>query len=613
MIAGCGGGAVALAVLGLAGAAFGQPLPATFSVGGMSQPDWSMGGASATLAPSPFSAAPRPSPATSTISSDAAASSRTAYEAEGTGQAVGLAARVFHVDRSAWSPLGAAGNGKVVDYLSDRTAVVQLPDGHKDVVQSTVPLRVADPSGGYAPVSLHLKGVYGGFAPERPLVDTWIATAADGGFTLPGGVSVMPAGAAAQPGVRVGDQVLFANIASDTDFLVGPVPSGAEASWQLRSQRSPTDNELDLGLPPGASLQADPDRPGQIDVVQHGSVLVSVPPASAVDAAGRTLPVTYTIAASNVLAVHVATSLDTVFPVLVDPTFTVGYGSYGVNGTAPWNGWMWCVSGVVCPPQSAEGTNGWTFDEWWGPTYGNLLEIADSNSVSAPQYAEWFSPAPSYAPNVVSITRADVQALTMFGGAGGNQSAQTLVGIVNQASGNPNSTSPPPSSTATSTTDGQVGAMYSDPWSSPNSFAPQPMTFCAVAGGGSDGGSTPLCNESTPGGNYFLFALQRGPAPYLEADIAQMTGVSLAYYDQTPPTATLSGIDSTQWVASAPTVPTGTSPLTFSGTDNGMGLSGANLYVMSGYDRAVAPRCPQLRGQPWSRRRACLTRCAPTS
>ena len=174
------------------------------------------------------------------------------------------------------------------------------------------------------------------------------------------GVTVAPASAATSEAPEpVGDQVMFANTAKDTDYMVEPLPggTGVEVAWQLRSQSSPESNALTFRLPLGARLQMSAKVPGGAEIVQGDATLAVIPPASAHDADGSQLLVTYTVS-GNTLSTHVNLNGDVDFPVLVDPDINGYYGE--ASSASVWSGWQ------------SYSTCGGCFGF---PTYPNLLQL----------------------------------------------------------------------------------------------------------------------------------------------------------------------------------------------------------------------------------------------
>lgn len=267
-----------------------------------------------------------------------AAASRTAFRGFDRSAAVALATRTFHLGRPSWRPPGSEPGEHITTYLGEGAAVDRLPGGGHAVVESTIPLRV-NGSSGLAPTSLTLHEAEGAYVPANPVVPVSIAKQASGGIAFPAGLSVTPVSAATPEGsALVGNHVFFANASKDTDWIVEPRPSGAEISWQLRSQESPVTQALSFHLPQGASLRWSPSTPGGVEVVAEGETLLLVPPATASDANGTSVPVSYSLS-EHILTTHVDLSGIVAFPVLVDPLLFYGY--YGTrNGANVWSGWQ---------------------------------------------------------------------------------------------------------------------------------------------------------------------------------------------------------------------------------------------------------------------------------
>lgn len=150
---------------------------------------------------------------------EADAASRTAYEGLAKAEAVSLVSRTFDISRPVWQAPGAEGEGQIESYVNNLAAVEKTPGGGKVVVASTIPLRVNSGSG-LAPTSLALKEEGGSFLPENPVVPVAISKHASGGITFSEGLQVTPLGASeAEAPVLVGNRVVFANVARDTDLI----------------------------------------------------------------------------------------------------------------------------------------------------------------------------------------------------------------------------------------------------------------------------------------------------------------------------------------------------------------------------------------------------------
>ena len=188
------------------------------------------------------------------------AASRKAYEHVKREAAIALAEAAFDVERPAWiAP--AVNPGRVSRYLSLLSAAEERVGGTIGVAQSSVPLEVN--GSGLAPTSLKLAEANGYYVPGNPIVPIVIhkgyETAEAKLPQEPGTVPIdVGASGSHEESALVGNRVFFANIAPDTDFMIEPLPEGAEFSWQLASEKSPQDNELRFELPAGAALQLAP-------------------------------------------------------------------------------------------------------------------------------------------------------------------------------------------------------------------------------------------------------------------------------------------------------------------------------------------------------------------
>ncbi len=139
------------------------------------------------------------------------------------------------------------------------------------------------------------------------------------------------------------DQAFYANVARDTDLVLKPVPNGGELSLVLRSPASPADVRLDFGLPAGASLRVVDDTAthapvGSVEVVKGAKRIALIPPAVAVDALGKSLPVSYSVRGSRRLVMHVQNTAGAAWPVIVDPTVGIGE-IYGQGNGTQAEGW----------------------------------------------------------------------------------------------------------------------------------------------------------------------------------------------------------------------------------------------------------------------------------
>lgn len=530
---------------------------------------------------SPFSrvlSEPKTSPFTGVPTARSLAS-RTEYERLSESAAVSLAKRTFGVGQPTWTAPWAVAGGRLEGFINDFTAEVSLPHQPHTLVRSSVPLRVGQGSRA-VPLSLSLKAGEGGYVPAAGAVPIVIARGAAGGVALPDGIDVSPQGVSDVPGEVVGNRLVYANVAADTDLMTAPTPTGAEMWWQLRSARSSPDQTLLFSLSRGETLAASKTIPGGVALLSDDVPVLEVLPATATDAAGGSVPVTYTVA-RDVVKVHVALGGDTDFPVLVDPDL-----SY-VFSTANAPNWYLYDNG-----NSESGTwlGGYNYDYYGYCLYTDPIEIADNGYTGScdegdalsGSFAEWYWSANQYVPGTVRIYRADVA------GFQHGESGQSAVYI-----GLWGADFAPLGSDPVYTFSPSAGEQGADPFGSRSQVSGN-ITFCAQYGGGADGSSVPLCSDSynapaASGGAYFLMQMASTGAPYT-FDIARInTSLSVDESDVTPPNVAGASFDN--YAVSTPGATFWTDqPATFSAEseDDGAGVLGTDLYVEPGYNDAVA-------------------------
>jgi hypothetical protein len=180
--------------------------------------------------------------------------SRLKFARLGSRAAVEVAECAFYVEAPAVPMPGSEPGSSLGSYLGSDAVDERLPGGQRVLTASTFPLRVDTPSG-LQPTSFRLRNTGGAFVPANPVVPVSIGTSASDGVAFENGISVTPVGAAqAEAPVLAGDQVVFPNVGTDTDLMAGARPYGAEISWLLRSEHSPSDESL-RSISSGLTLQ----------------------------------------------------------------------------------------------------------------------------------------------------------------------------------------------------------------------------------------------------------------------------------------------------------------------------------------------------------------------
>ena len=282
-------------------------------------------------------------------------------------------------------------DGRIVRRLDRRRAVVELDDGRKSLVQSTVPMTVATAGGGQAPVDQTLERRGEDFAPVRPLVPTQIGGTADEGVAFPeAGVTVAPETKSESTGSLVSDRAFYPSVATDTDYLVTPTPGGIETFFQLRSAASPERLTLDFDLPAGARfVQARSDKPIEGDppralqIVDGDKTLGYVYPPLTFDADGRLVPSEFQPSGGDIEISVDHRDGAFRYPLLVDPEVVVT----GCYCASSWPGWRHIhrVAGYN-PPYRHFGAA--VNDPAYAP--GLYLSMPTNNSFTAGDWGSFF-------------------------------------------------------------------------------------------------------------------------------------------------------------------------------------------------------------------------------
>jgi RHS repeat-associated protein len=263
---------------------------------------------------------------TSPVSVAERAASQTRYSGLTEAAAAELAAEMFPgaIDEPAGRPPGLTSVRRTTGFPTDRAATVMLADGRSGVVESLEPIAVTAGRGRRVAIDLSLRDRAGGFQPDEPLVGVRIPRRVAEGVQLVGtGVSLVPdapSGARVQgvEGVLDGASVFYANTQADTDTVVKPTTLGFEADAVLRSVRSPRRVSYRVVMPAGARLVQDVAS-RVVRVVSQGVTLASVLPPQAMDASGRTIPVSTAVSGGTLTLSVQGSGSGYEYPILVDP------------------------------------------------------------------------------------------------------------------------------------------------------------------------------------------------------------------------------------------------------------------------------------------------------
>jgi RHS repeat-associated protein len=272
--------------------------------------------------------------------------SLTAFEGLSAEQAGKLAGEVFPVqfDQPGGGPPKLPAGQRIMGYVSGEAALVDLGEGRRGVLDSTMPIAVAS-SGGWSPVDLGLSEVGGAFHVANLGVGVGIPKRLRDGVSLAdSGVSLTPvdASGAAVGGSegRVDGSVVFyggVGVGSDVDEVVKPEAGGFSEDAVLRSGASPERLFYRVGLPEGGRLVASKAEPGTADVIVGGSVIASISVPLSQDAVGVVVPVSMTVE-GDLLVVNVSMQGGAFqYPVLVDPSVKDEFFTGGSGHTTNWH------------------------------------------------------------------------------------------------------------------------------------------------------------------------------------------------------------------------------------------------------------------------------------
>lgn len=279
---------------------------------------------------------------------------------------------------------------RVVDQRGGGTALVQdTKTGKRALLQSTLPLQAKRPDGSLGPIDLSLLSTARGVGPTNSPAPFLIDPLSAAKVTFPGkGVSVSVRGD--RHSVQLAsDRAFFANVLTDTDVSVTPLPDGAEVSVLVRSAQAPERFVLDVQLPEGArvrqAIARDPipgDPPQSLEIVLGKESLGYIHPPIAIDADGESVPATMRLDGQDIVLDVAHRDRDIRYPINVDPEVRLYHDiSFG------WQRWGWTQN------RSGGGTfiavaNNCAY-------YCGLYEAVPTNqTLTNGSYAQWYYTAP---------------------------------------------------------------------------------------------------------------------------------------------------------------------------------------------------------------------------
>jgi len=309
--------------------------------------------------------------------------SLTAYRGLSDDAALDAATQSFGIDAPLWTPAAPSRGKHLVGYNGDHVMRIADAEGRRSLIESQVPLFAPDEHGDADRVSMELRHDGSSLVPENPLVETAISKDPVKGVRFADAdVSIKPVGVDAQAEAQeVGGRAFFANVATDTDWMIAPLPEGAETFWQLRSPAAATSLGLDLAIPSDADVRRASNPEDGVEVFRGDQVVATVGAPSAADAQGRSVPVTYELDGHR-MTVHVDTTAESfAYPILVDPVITVSDGGPARQGDPRYNRWGWFWT---------SNANYWGRFEYGAWEYGQYLGGAPYQQRNAGDSNEWY-------------------------------------------------------------------------------------------------------------------------------------------------------------------------------------------------------------------------------
>jgi hypothetical protein len=318
-------------------------------------------------------------------------------------------------------------DSQLLEPLGDSGAVIR-EDGDEALVETTVPVRAED-EGRLQKVDLSLEETPEGFETDNAVSDLVLPVKADEPIQVGDeGFEISQSNAADTVASPLGDKnVFYPSLLPDTDLLVAGTTLGAELFDLLRSKGSPEDLMFDISLPAGSELR--PGKFGGAEVVRGEERLIRIPPPTALDAQGTTVPVEMEVQSESI-SLHVDHhNEDFAYPILVDP-IVEDWVNQGNNwyGGANWgslsNGaWTWESNNSGFEKSTC----------CWEGAYAGLLIKAKANAFFGPeQYLHWIYRTGN--PNVI-IPHIWLIPFNRWDGNCGSTQPHDYVGLWTQATG----------------------------------------------------------------------------------------------------------------------------------------------------------------------------------
>lgn len=193
------------------------------------------------------------------------------------------------------------------------------------LIESTVPLRTSQSSGSAGVVDLGLERASDDLQSANPLVPLTIPQELGEGIELPESdihIDLANAPDDRTPSIIEQSVAAYPNIAQDSSFVIAPTPTGFETMTLLQTSAAPVSQTFGVDLPDGAALE--PTDSGGAKITQAGQAEVEIAAPSAIDAAGKEVPVTLAVSGST-MTVTASPGSSAAYPIMVDPKFTIKY------------------------------------------------------------------------------------------------------------------------------------------------------------------------------------------------------------------------------------------------------------------------------------------------
>lgn len=235
---------------------------------------------------------------------------------------------------------------KIVQYRGGGVAVAETSTGERLLVRSSAPLRAQAPNGALEPVDLSLRESADTFSTTNSNADLRISkNPADGTELLGRDIAIALDTDKRSTGTAADGRVFYADVDTDTDYVVAPLPDGGEFSWLLRSPKAPERFVLDFKIPQGAKVRRaqskNPipgDPPENLEIVDGDKVLGYIEAPRTYDADNTPVKSQLVILGDNRVAMTVKhQGRDLRYPLLADPEVVVP-NDYS-RGWLGWRNW----------------------------------------------------------------------------------------------------------------------------------------------------------------------------------------------------------------------------------------------------------------------------------